>query len=190
MIAPEPESAEIRVLAAVDAAFAEARQRAGDWLTCHAGCDECCRRPFAITAADARRLQAGLATLNAATQADIQSRAREARQQMSTDFPGDLSRAALTPEPEWREWFFARHAGLPCPVLDLETGQCRLYDHRPVACRLAGPLIQIGETITDPCHWCFSGVSQADIITTKIVIYDVEFSATYSHVETVIAFIL
>ena len=83
-----------------------------------------------------------------------------------------------------------RHAGLPCPVLDLETGQCRLYDHRPVACRLAGPLIQIGETITDPCHWCFSGVSQTDIITTKIVIYDVEFSATYSHNETVIAFIL
>lgn len=190
MIAPEPESAEIRVLAAVDAAFAEARRRAGDWLTCHAGCDECCRRPFAITAADARRLQAGLATLNAATQADIQSRAREARQQMSTDFPGDLSRAALTLEPEWREWFFARHAGLPCPVLDLETGQCRLYHHRPVACRLAGPLIQIGLTCTDPCHLCFQGASAQEIITTKIVIQVDDFNDVSVDPETLIAYSL
>ena len=190
MIAPEPESAEIRVLAAVDAAFAEARQRAGDWLTCCAGCDECCRRPFAITAADARRLQAGLATLDAATQADIQSRAHEARQQMSPDFPGDLSRGALTDEPEWREWFFARHAGLPCPVLDLATGQCRLYHHRPVACRLAGPLIQIGSTSTDPCPLCFQGASAQEIITTKIVIQVEDFNDIPTNAETLVAYIL
>ena len=190
MIAPEPESAEIRVLAAVDAAFAEARLRAGDWLTCHAGCDECCRRPFAITAADARRLRAGLATLDAATQADIQSRAREARQHLSPDFPGRLSHGALTTEPEWREWFFARHAGLPCPVLDLETGQCRLYHHRPVACRLAGPLIQIGHTCTDPCHLCFQGVSVQDLLTIKIVIQVDDFNDISTESETLIAYIL
>ncbi len=190
MIAPDPQSVEIRVLAAVDAAFDEARRRAGDWLACRAGCDECCRRPFAITATDARRLRAGLTELDHTVQADIRDRAAAARHRMASDFPGDLAAGALTDSPQWREWFFTRHAGLPCPILDLQTGECRLYQHRPVACRLAGPLIQIGDSTTDPCHLCFAGVSTADIFTTKVVINLPEFQAETASSETLISFTL
>ncbi|MBY0503907.1 MAG: YkgJ family cysteine cluster protein [Bryobacteraceae bacterium] len=155
MISPDEERTEIRVLAAVDAAFAEARRLDGAGLACHAGCDECCRRPFAITLQDARRLRQGFALALPSVQADIAERARHARQRLAGDFPGDLDTGTLTESAEWREWFFSRHTGLPCPVLDLANGQCRLYAHRPVACRLAGPLIQIGATRTDPCHLCY-----------------------------------
>ena len=125
---------------------------------------------------------------------------RRTGNQLANDFfeSGDTHHAlliyqglsALTPEPEWREWFFTRHAGLPCPVLDLEKGQCRLYLHRPVACRLAGPLIQIGHTCTDPCHLCFQGVSVEEIKTTKIVIQVDDFNEIPTESETLIAYIL
>jgi Fe-S-cluster containining protein len=190
MIPPESQSEEKKVLAAVDAAFTEARARAGKWLVCRPGCDECCRKPFAITAADSRRLQAGLATLPAALQDDIRERARAARAKMAEDFPGELSSGALTEEPEWREWFFARHTGLPCPVLDITTGQCQMYSHRPVACRLAGPLIQIGTTETDPCPLCFEGVTTASIKATIVVVNESYFYSKNDEAETVIPFAL
>ena len=187
MIAPESPSEELRVLAAIDAAFAEAREKAGDWITCHAGCDQCCRRPFAITAQDARRLREGFATLHPATQTDIQERAAQARRQIADDFPGNLDTGTLTDDPEWREWFFTRHDGLPCPVLNLETGECRLYAHRPVACRLAGPLIQIGASLTDPCPLCFPNVSRTDVNTTLVKIEIEQFKDHSESSETLIA---
>ena len=188
MIARDEAKLENEVLAAVDAAFAEARLRAGDWLACKPGCDECCRKPFAITATDARRLQNGLALLDPCTRKDIEERASRARQQIAQDFPGDSG--VLTGNEEWREWFFTRHAGVPCPVLNLETGECRLYAHRPVACRLAGPLIQIGPTHTDPCHLCFIHASENDIQSTKIVVDLPQFKEEAAESETLIAWIL
>lgn len=187
MIAPDAQGMEIRLLEAVDGAFAAARRRAGAWIVCQAGCDDCCRRPFAITAADARRLQAGLRELDDETRAEIRQRAAEVREAIALDFPGDWASGALTDRPEWREWFFARHAGLACPVLDLETGECRLYEHRPVACRLAGPLIQIGDGITDPCGLCFSGASAGEIESTKIALQASEFRERSEEAETLVA---
>lgn len=120
----------------------------------------------------------------------MRERATAARRQIAVDFPGDLASGALTPASEWREWFFARHAGLPCPVLDLATGQCRLYEFRPVACRLAGPLIQIGATRTDPCPLCFAGASDAEIAATQVVVALPEFGEPSPEAETLIALAL
>ncbi len=190
MMPPNLESVEFRLLAAVDAAFEEARHKAGNWLVCHSGCDECCRRPFAITQADAARLQRGLALSPPEIQQDIRRRAADARTHLAPDFPGHLASATLTPETEWRDWFFTRHTGLPCPVLDLATGSCRLYHHRPIACRLAGPLIQIGSTRTDTCHRCFATATPEQINSTLIEISEPEFAATEPSPETLIAFSL
>ena len=109
---------------------------------------------------------------------------------MAEDFPGDLATGTLADPEEWREWFFARHAGLPCPVLNLESGECRLYAHRPVACRLAGPLIQIGSSQTDPCHLCFRGASEDDIQTIKVVTHHADLFESSDELGTLIAFIL
>ena len=180
---PDDASVEKRVLAAVDAAFAQARDLAGPAMACRPGCDDCCRRPFAITEADASRLRSGLLTLAESTRQEVEGRAAAARAQLAMDFPGDWASGSLTDDQDWREWFFLRHQGLPCPVLDLGGGECRLYHHRPVACRLAGALIQIGNSRTDPCPRCGP-------TSTYVVIDDAAFHTHRSCRETTIALIL
>ncbi|MCX6590305.1 MAG: YkgJ family cysteine cluster protein [Acidobacteria bacterium] len=146
-----------------EAAFEEAKQRAAHWIVCRPGCDSCCRRPFAITQADAERLQA-VATF------EIQARARAAWQRLQVDFPGDAATGTLTDREDWREWFFARHQGVACPALDEATGSCLVHQQRPVACRLYGPLITIGGETSDPCPLCYSGATAAQIEQTRVTV--------------------
>jgi Fe-S-cluster containining protein len=151
-----------------DAAFAEAFAKADGSIVCEAGCDDCCRRPFAITQTDAERLRQGLRAASEAVRGSIQRRARESWKRMAVDFPGEAERAILTRDADWRDWFFARHAGEPCPVLDPEAGVCLLRSHRPVACRLYGPLLEVGGMRTDPCPKCFAGTSPEAIESTLV----------------------
>lgn len=82
---------------------------------CQAGCDACCRRlarPLVITAAEWHTLQAGLAQLPAAVQETI----------------GRKIKALAA----WEG------GSVVCPLLNEEKGMCRVYDHRPAACRMYG----------------------------------------------------
>lgn len=171
-----------------DDAFLRARQRAGSWIACHDGCDSCCRRPFAITQQDAAALKTGFAHLPKHLQETIRSRARNAWHTMSMDFPGDSRTGILTDREDWRAWFFEKSSGIPCPVLDPDTGGCLLYQWRPVACRLYGPLIQIGNQTSDPCPLCFQGASAVEVAASQVT---VELPpAPESEGDTVIAFAL
>lgn len=169
-----------------DRAFAAARAKAGEWIACRPGCDECCRRPFAITEEDARRLLAGLASSPHARV--IRERARRAWSTLERDFPGDAATGVLTESEEWREWFFARHQGLACPVLDENTGACLLYEHRPICCRIYGPLIEISGQTSDPCRLCYAGATPAQIAATKVTVALPENAPPSP--DTVIAFAL
>lgn len=153
------------LLSIADEAFAEAKRRAGEWIACKSGCDECCRTPFAITEEDAARLQLSVVELGLQ---DIVERADVAWEKMIADFPGDAATGVLDENPEWRAWFFARHKGTACPVLDEATGACRLYEYRPVCCRIYGPLIEIGGQVSDPCPLCYCGASDAEIESTRV----------------------
>jgi len=168
-----------------DSAFQQAKERAGEWISCSSGCDDCCRKPFAITAADARLLQLGIQETGLT---DITEKAESAWNVMKSDFPGDADSGVLDVNEEWRAWFFHRHQGLACPVLDESTGACRLYAYRPVCCRLYGPLIEIGGQVSDPCPLCFSGASEIEIQSAKITVDLPEAPAEIK--ETVIAFAL
>jgi Fe-S-cluster containining protein len=172
----------------VDAAFAEAQRRAGEALKCGPGCGECCHRPFAITAEDARRLQRGLAGAPAALASDIRARAATAWRQMERDFPGEYPQGALTADEAWREWFFTRSTGIACPVLDTGTQACRLYEHRPIACRLAGPAIQAGPGVFPPCRKNYVGLTDREIRSLEVKLDDPLFFETAEEPETVIAY--
>jgi Fe-S-cluster containining protein len=172
-----------------DRAFGEAKQKAGTWIACRPGCDACCRKPFAITEADAVRLRQALMLAPRDIAQDISKRARDAWSIMRDDFPGDATTGVLDASDEWREWFFRRHDGHACPVLDLATGACRLYHARPVCCRLYGPLITIGAQTSDPCPLCFGGASAEQIEATRLVVALPEREAPPVS-ETVIAFAL
>ncbi len=59
------------------------------------------------------------------------------------DYPGDKSSGLLEESIAGEVLFQPQFQSLPCPALDLESGQCELYTHRPAACRTYGPAIRL-----------------------------------------------
>src|SRR5690348_9827682 len=103
----------------VDAALADAARRAGSWLACRPGCFECCIGPFAITPRDAERLRRGLEELQASDcdRAErVRLRARESRERLAREYPGDTVSRVLEEDEAGGEEL--------CPALDPETGTC------------------------------------------------------------------
>jgi Fe-S-cluster containining protein len=102
----------------IDARVTAIRDGHPDWL-CRQGCDGCCRRlaeiPL-ITAAEWALLKEGLAALPP----DL---LEEIGQEIAA-LAGQSARPVV------------------CPMLDREAGACRVYAHRPVACRTYGFYVQ------------------------------------------------
>ena len=104
--------------AEIEARVSVIRDENPDWL-CRRGCDGCCRRLAEIprlTAEEWNWLRSGLAALP-------QELLREIGQQIAA-LSGTSSRPIV------------------CPLLDQEAGACRVYAHRPVACRTYGFYVQ------------------------------------------------
>lgn len=150
----------------VDAALADVARRAGEWLTCHIGCTQCCHGVFAVNALDAARLHAGMKALQAAEPLKaeaVQTRARAWIAEYGSAFPGDLETGLLGDSVEERERFeeFANDAA--CPALDRMTGRCDVYEWRPMTCRVFGPPVRTvddeGNEGLGHCELCFQGAT-------------------------------
>jgi Fe-S-cluster containining protein len=185
----------------VDSALAEAARRSGDWLVCRPGCTQCCIGVFPINQLDALRLRRGLADLEKreALRADrVRERAREAVARLSLDFPGDPVSGVLD-EREVAAGRFADFANEErCPALDPETGNCDLYESRPMTCRVFGPPVR-SEDGLGVCELCYHGASDEEIAACEMkpdpddlesgLVKEVEES-TGVRGETIIAFCL
>jgi Fe-S-cluster containining protein len=185
----------------VDSALSGAARRSGDWLVCRPGCTQCCIGVFPINQLDALRLRRGLANLEKRKpeRADrVRERAREAVTRLSVDFPGDPVSGVL----DQREDAAGRFADFaneePCPALDPETGNCELYESRPMTCRVFGPPVRSKDGL-GVCELCYQGASEEEIAACEMkpdpddlesgLVKEVEES-TRVRGETIIAFCL
>lgn len=154
-----------KLIQIVDSALADATRRSGKWLVCRPGCTQCCIGAFAINQLDALRLRQGLADLDRLAPeraARVRERARDAVARLSPEFPGDPVSGVLS-EGEEAELYFADFANdEPCPALDPETGNCELYESRPIPCRVFGPPVR-SEDGLGVCELCFQGASDKEI---------------------------
>ena len=149
----------------VDSALADVTRRSGEWLVCRPGCTQCCIGAFSINQLDAARLRTGLAKLelSAPARADaIRVRARDAVARLSPDFPGDPL-SGLLDEGDAASRRFSNFANdEPCPVLDPATGNCELYESRPMTCRVFGPPVRSQDGL-GVCELCFQGATDKEI---------------------------
>jgi len=75
---PDARARLAELFAKVDAFFDAASRRlpGADGITCHAGCADCCRRRFSVTAVEAEAIAEALAALPAEARATLAERAR------------------------------------------------------------------------------------------------------------------
>jgi Fe-S-cluster containining protein len=160
-----PVAGDRRLIQIVDAALADTAKKSGDWLVCRPGCTQCCVGVFPINQLDALRLRRGLKDLerNAPERATaVQARARDAVTRLAGEFPGDPISGILNEGAEAEQRFSEFANDEPCPALDPATGNCELYESRPMTCRVFGPPVQ-SEDGLGVCELCYHGASEEEI---------------------------
>jgi Fe-S-cluster containining protein len=149
----------------VAAALAEAARKSGPWLVCRPGCTRCCIGPFPINQLDAARLQQGMRDLKKRAPeraAAVRERARQSVARLSPTFPGNLLTGLLNEDEESEQRFSDFANDELCPALDPETGNCELYESRPMTCRVFGPPVRSEEGL-GVCELCFQGATDDEI---------------------------
>jgi Fe-S-cluster containining protein len=185
----------------VDSALTEAARRSGEWLVCRPGCTQCCIGVFPVNQLDVLRLRRGMADLEkrAPQRAErIRERARESATRLSPNFPGDPDSGVLDEGDDAAARFSDFANEEPCPALDPETGNCELYESRPMTCRVFGPPVR-SEDGLGVCELCYHGASNDEIAACEMkpdpndlesaLLKQVEDS-TSVHGDTIIAFCL
>lgn len=160
-----PAAADQKLIQIVDSALADVARRSGEWLVCRPGCTQCCIGVFPINQLDAFRLRRGLTDLDKRAPqraTGVRTRASDAVARLKKEFPGDPVSGVLD-EGDEAEQLFAEFANdEPCPALDPETGNCELYESRPMTCRVFGPPVQ-SEDGLGVCELCYHGASETEI---------------------------
>lgn len=149
----------------MDAAFADAAERAGNQLACKAGCAQCCVGAFAIHALDGARLRRAMEELrvsNPEAARAVEERAGRWIEQWGGEFPGDIETGILGTSEEEEERFEEFADDAVCPALDPDTQKCAVYAGRPMTCRLFGPPVEV-EGGYGCCELCFVGADEAEI---------------------------
>lgn len=165
MPSPFPAAKDQTLVQIVDSALADVARRSGEWLVCRPGCTQCCIGVFPINQLDAGRLRRGLADCaeRSPERAElVRQRARDAVARLSRDFPGDPVTGILYERNSATERFSEFANDEPCPVLDPKTGNCELYESRPMTCRVFGPPVRSGEGL-GVCELCYHGASDEEI---------------------------
>jgi len=166
MSRPGEFAADQQLVQIVDAALADSARRSGHHLVCRPGCSQCCIGVFPIAHQDAARLRAGLIDLeqkDPERAARVRARTADSLTRLDPWFPGDLTTGILNEDYEAAILFEEFANDEPCPVLDLTTGTCDLYEARPILCRTFGPPMRTEEDNLATCELCFITASTEEI---------------------------
>lgn len=142
------------LLREVDEWFRACSSSYPEQIACHSGCSSCCRGLFDITLLDAFYLKLGVEQLDESVRSKVIHAAHVRLNSLSDEFPAFVEPWLLNtiPEDEW-DALMPEEDEAPCVLLS-DSGQCLVYEYRPMTCRLNGiPLIDVsGEELFD--EWC------------------------------------
>src|SRR5215467_6832423 len=136
----------------IDGWFKQVREKYANQMQCGKGCTACCYGLFDISLADAVEVARGFQKLPPALQHEIYSEAETLYQRMASGFPHS-SAPILFAEDDTRIDEIVDSANSPKCLLLGPAGECRIYEHRPLACRLEGvPMVDIRQGLFG--DWC------------------------------------
>lgn len=141
------------LLQRLDLWFAESSTRHPGVIPCRAGCNACCHGPFDISVADALLISDAVARLPLAERAEVERRARAQVRQMQELEPGwDVAGGLAGISEAAFDRVSDAMATEPCPLLN-DDGACRIYQDRPLVCRLIGlgMVTPAGRVIENSC---------------------------------------
>jgi len=98
----------------------------GDKIRCCKGCSQCCHQIFNITLIDEYMIKKFVNNLSEEERNLLKSKAKNYLENFNAD------------EDKSGEYF--KKPGMPCPALG-ESGECTIYEGRPLICRRFGPPI-------------------------------------------------
>jgi Fe-S-cluster containining protein len=128
----------------IDEWFRRIRQQYPRQMRCGKGCTACCYGLFDISLADAVDVARGFEKLPPDVQQRVRSRAVDLH---------SMIRERTFSEDDPRIDQIVDNANSPaCPCLG-DAGECLIYEHRPLACRLEGvPMVDVNEGLFG--DWC------------------------------------
>ena len=154
-----PSSGDQKLIQIVDAALADVTREAGNGWSAALDARNAASAYSPSINSMRRACSGDLPNLKAACPeraARVRQRARESVARLSPEFPGDPSAAFWTKEKSAASAFAEFANDEPCPALDPETGNCELYESRPMTCRVFGPPVR-SEDGLGVCELCFHG---------------------------------
>jgi Fe-S-cluster containining protein len=109
---------------------------------------------FEVSGGEALLALSGVDRLLPAEQVEVTARARRIVQETAASFPGDSASGLLDPRRSEDEddRYFELLVDRACPMLELSSGRCRIYETRPLTCRTFGlAWIRDEEVLHPPC---------------------------------------
>lgn len=125
-----------------DSAFTEMSAAHPDSVLCKRGCDDCCHAVFGLFLVEAAFLNEAFQALEKPVRTETLSRCTEA-EQAAARLEGELRAARHEPERAARIMAVER---VRCPLLT-GSGDCLIYDSRPLTCRVYGIPALVGGSL-------------------------------------------
>jgi Fe-S-cluster containining protein len=122
-----------------------------DQMQCGKGCTACCHGLFDISLEDALQVARGYQQLPPEIQQRVNARASVLQQGILEQGPSSAPTFFGEDDPRIDEIVNAANSP-PCPCLGA-NGECLIYDHRPISCRLEGvPMVDTRDGLFS--DWC------------------------------------
>jgi len=136
----------------IDKWFGTVRAKYAAGMRCGKGCTACCHGLFDISLADAAAVAKGFQGLPLEMQQRVHENASSLHAAIRKTLTDEAQPTIFSEDDPMADKIVDTANNPPCPCLG-DSGECLIYDHRPLSCRLEGvPMVDVDDGLFG--DWC------------------------------------